>query len=405
MKFAYQAINAQGEKISGTLEAQNRQEVLNMLQQSGCLPIQVQAQATPWWARSYGRQGVKGEHLAMYAEELATLLDAKMSLDKALALLSTLTASPALQEATREMRRMVKEGMTFSQALQSYPKLFPPLMSSMVYAGEESGNLATLMSKMAHFLGSMEQSRQQLKSSMTYPSILFAVGLGSVVVLMTYVVPQFANVFSDMGQAPPASTQALLSLSAWMQTYIAWIGGALAGVILVWHFWRQSRQGQLTWHRWQLAWPLFGSLIWRIELARLANTLAVLLAGGVPLLKALQISRQVIGNTALNQAWLKVEQGVREGSPLTQALTELAQDFRVSEADTLIHFSAIGEESGQLAPLLGKAAHKYEREVEREIKHLVSLVEPSVIIGIGLLVGAVVVSMLSAVFSLTNIQV
>ncbi|MBI3302404.1 MAG: type II secretion system F family protein [Deltaproteobacteria bacterium] len=405
-QFHYQATTPQGKVIEGVMEAGEERVVVARLHEQGYLPLRVAlpGQAKPKAALGWlslpdlpMRGMVRQRDLLVLTQELATLIAAGLPLDRALSVLSGLTAKEELKKAVGQILRAVQQGKSLAEALAEYPKIFPPLYVNMVKAGELGGFLDTALQRLAEYLERAQQVQDEIKSALTYPILLTVVGGVSVVILLTYVLPKFAVIFGDLGQALPTSTRVLLGISHGLRTY--WWALLLAGVGI----WLGSRQylatpqGRFAWDRWRLRLWLIGQLLTKREVGRFARTLGTLLKSGVPLLQALEVVQEVAGNQMVSRALREVRVGVREGQGIAGPLG------RSGVFPTLaLQMVSVGEETGRLDDMLMRVAEYYERDTYNQIKRLTSLLEPALILVMGLVVGFVVISMLSAVFSIND---
>jgi type II secretion system protein F len=405
-QFHYRATTSQGKIIEGIMEAVEERVVVSRLHEQGYLPLQI---ALPSQVKSkigFSRMAlpkfqlrgrIRQRDLLVLTQELATLIAAGLPLDRALSVLGGLTAKEELKKAVEQILREVQQGKSLAEALAEYPKIFPPLYVNMVKAGELGGFLDTALQRLAEYLERSQQVQDEIKSALTYPILLTFVGGASVVILLTYVLPKFAVIFSDVGQALPPSTRMLLGLSHGLRSYwwaLVLIGGG------IWFGWRQylaTPQGRFAWDRWRLRLWLIGQLLTKREVGRFARTLGTLLKSGVPLLQALEVVQEVVENQMVSRALREVRVGVREGQGIAGPLG------RSGVFPTLaLQMVSVGEETGRLDEMLMRIAEYYERDTYNQIKRLTSLLEPALILIMGLIVGFVVISMLSAVFSIND---
>ena len=330
---------------------------------------------------------------------LTTLVEAKIPIDRALGLLEGITSKASLQQLIADLRTQVKEGKSLADALQSHPKTFSRMYINMVHAGEEGGILEKLLPKLANFLASADEAKRTVISSMIYPMILLLVGVLSVGMLMIFVVPQFAQMFEDMGTEMSDSVAFLLGASQWLQSY----GWTLLGLpVIAWLGWKQlDSTSELRFQRdkFLLSLPLFGNLLLDAESSRFCRTLGSLLGAGIPLLKALHIARGVMENEVVDKSLAQVEEAVRSGASLGKSLINTA-----TFPTLLAQLVVVGEESGRTADILEKLAETFDGNVRQQTARLVALAEPLLILILGVVVGAIVIVMLSAIFSITNVQ-
>jgi len=398
-QFNYQACDVQGKLHKGQLNAETEQEVVSLLQARQLIPIQIEITTNPTNSFSFGKKTVSNQEVIEFTTGLCTLIESHVPLDKALGLLENLTEKPVMQTLITDLRREIKDGHSLADALQNRPEIFSKMYINIVHAGEEGGILEKLLPRMAKFLEEAEESRRILISAMVYPMILLVVGILSVMALMIFVVPQFATLFEDMGSAMPESAAILLGLSAWLKHY-GWT--LLLVPPFLWFAWKYldtKPHLRLQRDEFLLQLPIFGGILRESESSRFCRTLGALLGSGIPLLKALHIARGVMENQVLADSLEQVEESVRRGISLGKALLNTAQ-FPVLLPQLVI----VGEESGKTASILDKLAESFDTNVRRQTSRLVSLVEPLLIVSLGIIVGSVVIIMLSAIFSLNDVK-
>ncbi|MGH7428663.1 MAG: type II secretion system F family protein, partial [Candidatus Methylomirabilaceae bacterium] len=289
-------------------------------------------------------------------------------------------------------------GSSFADSLAKYPRLFSRLYVNMVKAGEASGVLEVVLSRLAEFLERSKAVRDDVISALVYPVLLLLVGGGAVVVMMNFVVPRFAKIFTDTQQLMPLPTRMLLAIST-VTTQYWWlfIGLIVAGWIGL-RAYLLTEQGKLRWDEWKLQLPVVGSLIQEIEVSRFARTFGTLLSSGVPVLNAVSIVRETITNRVIGAAMSRLQDGVKRGEGISGPL-------RASGAfpPFSVHMTRVGEESGRLEGMLIKVADTYDERVRRTVKRLTSLMEPVLILTLGVIVGFIVLSMLLAIFSINEL--
>lgn len=399
--FAYQAVGVDGAAVSGSLEAADRVTAAAELQQRGLLPLKVAAaeEASLWSWRPdlHWQQGVQN-HRLVFARTLSFLLTAGVPLDRSLTVSAQLTESPRLRQALQEVLRAVKGGKSLSAALERYPKLFPNFYVSLIRAGEASGNLGRVFTQLADYQESVNELRSNLVSAMIYPALLFVVGAASVLFLLEFVVPKFAGVFEQSGAALPLPTQVLLYVSSALEK--TWWLGAIAVPLLFFAARRYlaTERGGERFDYFILRVPRLGSVIEQIQVSRFSRSLGTLLEGGVPMIRSLEIARQVIGNRKLSDAVKHVQQGVKQGEGVVHPLEQTGAFPALA-----IHLLGVGEETGRLDAMLLQVANVYERQTRTAIKNLVALFEPLMILAMGVVVGTIVVSLLLAIYSINEL--
>jgi len=403
--FVYRAADQRGRRIDGVMEAPDARMVIERLQRDAYFPMEVTSQVQgrglvrlAW--PTLGQGQVKARELAALTQQLAMLLEAGLPLDRALGIQEELATSPRIKSITGDVLRSVRGGVSFGDALaKHHPRPFSRLYINMVRAGEKGGVLEVTLKRLAEFLEDAQAFRDALVSALIYPSLLALVGSATVVFLMTFVIPRFADIFRDLGQAIPVPTQILLSASTWLQQLwwavaLGALAAALAGRVIL-----STASGRLRADRVLLRLPVLGELALNTEVARFTRILGTLLQSGVPMVGALTVVRDMMSNQLLAAAVARLGEGVKRGTGLTRPMIE-SKAF----PPLAIHMVRVGEETGRLDDMLLKAAAAFESETRSQVKRLIALAEPSIILAVGLLVGFIVVAMLLAIFSITDIS-
>ncbi len=402
--FEYKAVTPEGKVIEGTLEAADEQTVMTRLEEQGQLPIRVHiaGEAGPLGGLLGGltsrRKRVPRADLLVFTQELSTLLNAGLTLDRSLTILSELTENAYLREVIKELLREVKGGKALSDAFATYPHVFPKIYVNMIRAGEAGGALDDILSRLGEYLERGEELRSYLVSALIYPMILSLVGAASIIVMLTFVIPKFAVIFENAGAPVPLPMKILLFLSGVVVSY--W-WAALVATAGVWYLIRRrlaTPEGRMSWDRRKLKLPVIGAVLQKLEVSRFGRTLGTLLQSAVPLIQSINIVKEVIGNQAMAAAMEPIKSGVKKGEGLANP---------VREADIFppfaLHLLQVGEETGRLDVMLLKIAETYDRDLRTSMKRLISLFEPAIILGMGVVVGAMVVSMLYSIFSINDI--
>ncbi|MCK5718451.1 MAG: type II secretion system F family protein [Thiomargarita sp.] len=396
-QYIYQASNKQGEIIEGQIGAETQQEVVATLQNQQLIPLKVQQQAEN--KSLFTKQTISNQDVINFTDGLCTLIEAQIPLDKTLGLLEGTTKKPAVQEMIEDLRRDIKEGKSLADALRVRPDIFSNMYINMIHAGEEGGILDQLLPKLTDFLSSAEATKRGILASLIYPIVLGIVGFSSVLLLLVFVVPSFATLFEDMGSNIPPSAAFLLGLSAWLKTYGWTLLFIPIIIIIAWK--RLDTTPQKQWQRdnFLLSLPILGDLILQAESSRFCRTLGALLNAGIPLLKGLHISKGVLDNQVLSASLAQIEEAVRGGASLGRALINDGR-FPILLSQLVV----VGEESGRTAKILDKLAETFDGYVKQQTTKLVALLEPLLILILGVIVGAIVITMLSAIFSINQIN-
>jgi len=400
--FTYKAKDAKGEAIHGSMEAESQAIVINRLQSMGYFPLLVHAEVTGKRISTLSkflRGRVRNSDISAFNRQLADLISAGIPLVKALAIIVNQTPSENLREIISTVSGDVQGGDTLASALSKHPAVFSKLYCAMVRAGETGGMLDSILERLADFSEMEDEIRNKIKSAMIYPVVMIAAGATAITILMTVVIPKIMSIFKDMEQALPMPTQILIGIMNFLgNRWYLIIGGALLGCGVIYQF-LHTEEGRAFWHRTQLRIPILGDVILKREVARFARTLGSLLKNGVSILSSLEITREVMSNSLVQEEILKVSENITQGSGIAAPLKG-SKIF----PPLVVNMVAIGEETGRLHDVLLRIASSYEVQVERSIKTLTALIEPMIILFMGLVVMFVVVSMLLPIFTLDPTQ-
>ncbi|KRE94892.1 type II secretion system protein GspF [Frateuria sp. Soil773] len=403
-QFSYRAVSAAGELLQGQMEAGSVEDVVARLQDQGHTPLEARpadaAGGGSGFAGLVKRGPFTGDQLAQFTHQLATLLGAGQPLDRALGILLDLPEGERAKKLVERVRDRVRGGTTLSQALDEEHGVFPKLYVSLVRAGEAGGSLEDTLRRLADYLERAQQLRGSIVNALIYPAFLLVGVLGSLVLLLAYVVPQFVPIFEDMQVPIPWITQAVLALGNVLQGWWWLILLVLVGGIAVWRARLRDPAQRLAWHGKLLTLRVVGPLLLKIETARIARTLGTLLKNGVPLLSALTIARQVTGNRALDEALGAAAEQVKGGGGLGAALGQSQRFPRLA-----LQMVQVGEEAGQLDTMLLKVADTFDLEAKRSIDRLLAALVPALTIVMTVLVAIIMAAILLPLLSLTsNIQ-
>ena len=400
--FQYKAATTTGEIVDGVLTGMTREHVIAQLQSLGHVPIRVDESAARKKSRNLRlrRERITEEQIGDVTRELSTLLQAGLPLDRALAILTSLAESDALTAMLENVRDRVKEGSTLADAMEAQESAFSRFYISLLRAGESGGALDVVLERLADHLESAKELRSTLTSALMYPAILVVVAVVSILILLGYVVPQFTQMFDGMGQALPLSTRITIAVGETLQSY-----GWLLVVMAAAAFWFVRQQlanpkSAYKWHAWLLRTPFLGAIAVKMEVARFAYTLSTLLHNGIPLLKALTIVKDTMGNRVLANGIEKVTGHLKEGQSLADPLSEVPHFPSFAT-----HMIRVGEESGELEAILSKVAETFDRDTQVTIKRTMTLLEPMLILVLGVVIAAVIISILVAILSINELVI
>lgn len=400
-EYLYKATTPTGQSVEGSMEGKDEATVVQSLHQLGYIPIRITStseEGPGLHLSSFLPQRVGIKNLLIFTQELSTLVSAGLPIDRSLDILGSLTENGQMREAVKDVLKRVEGGDSLAEALGQYPRIFPKLYINMVKAGESGGFLEVILSRLAQYLQSTKEIREYLISVMIYPLILTMVSGLSITIMITFVIPRFAKVFSDMGQAIPLPTQIMLDTSHIVRGYW-WVGVGTVGFIYFGlKMYLKDEERKWKWDRFKLRWIAVGDLIKKIEVARFARTLGTLLQSGVSILPALNLVKEVSQNEAISRSIGYIRDRLRGGKGISKSLEETGIFPPLA-----IHMIGVGEETGRLDEMLLKVAETYEENVQTSLKRFVSLLEPLIILVMGGVVGFIVVSMLLAIFSINEI--
>ena len=398
--FKYQALDVDGRLKRGVIESDSARQVRANLREQGLIPVEVDALAQPTSgvAVKSSRRGLSVAELALLTRQLATLLGAGLTVEHTLNALIEQAESQQQRQILAAVRGEVLAGQPLARAMSQYPNVFPDLYRTLVDAGEQSGQLSPVLLKLADYTEDRQALRQKVGLAFVYPAIVTLVAIIVVTGLLTYVVPQVIQVFQNTSQSLPLLTRVLIGVSGFLRAY----GIYLLGVILLsaWLAWRALKQPALRerFDRMVLRLPIVGRLTRGLNTARLASTLAILVGSRVPLLASLKAGVGVVSNLPMKRALEETQRMVREGSALSRALAT-----RKMFPPMMVHLIASGEASGRLPDMLERAASSQTREVETRIATLVSLLEPLLILAMGVIVLVIVLAILLPIMELNTL--
>jgi general secretion pathway protein F len=406
--YRYKAVDPAGDVSIGELEAANEAEIVDRLRDQGLMPMQV----GPAAARARAGGGTAGaprrawfvpkrvtrDHLMAMTRELATLLRAGLPLDRALEILISLAPSPPMTALLQQIRDDVRGGKALSQALDVRRDVFDRFYVNIVRAGEAGGALGVVLTRLADTMERNKELRESVKAALIYPTILIGVAVMSVMVLLVWVVPQFQQTFEQAGKALPLPTQIVVVVGTFLRH---WWWAVAAGVFVGVVGWRRRMQRPEVRERWDarmLRMPVVGDLVTKVEVARFARTLGTLLANGVTLLSGLAIVRETLGNRVLAGSLEGVIARLREGKGFGRPLAETGLYPKLATQMILV-----GEESGRLEEMLTRIADVYDREVQIAIKRFLAILEPALILGLAVMIGGIVFSILLGVMGMSEL--
>jgi type IV pilus assembly protein PilC len=402
--FAYQVRDRSGKIVNGTAEGDSPTAVAARLRQQGMTPLSITQEGGGEGLRrdisfpGFGRKKVKLKELSIFSRQFATMINSGLSLLRSLTILEQQTEGKELSRVIGEVRLDVERGSSLSAGLSKHPKVFNNLFIAMVRAGETGGVLDSVLLRLADNIEAAVSLRQKIRSAMTYPVVVFVLVMLILVAMLLFVVPMFETLYSELGGVLPLPTRILLAVSGAVTRFWYIVFGLIA--VAAWGIrrWATTERGRVFMDRLKLRVPVFGPLFHKVALARFSRTLAVLMRSGVPILQALEIVSDTVGNKIMAAAIDDVQQSVKEGESIAKPLSQ-HEIF----PPMVVQMLAVGEETGALDTMLTKIAEFYEQEVEATVEALTSLIEPVLIAFMGATVGSMVVALYMPMFNIINL--
>ena len=392
--YTYVGRSRGGKLHRGELLAASKNEAIAALRKQQIL-VTVVKEKGKGEGRLFGRGKVKQKDIAVVTRQLSFMIDAGLPLNQALEIIGTQVDNKALQKTMFEVRQAIEGGSSFSDALAEHPHVFNELYTNMVAAGEAGGILDTILERLSVYIEKAVKLKRAVKSAMIYPISVMAIAIGVVIVILWQVIPTFAKLFTGLGKALPMPTQITIDLSNFVGNYILFIFGGIVALVIALRWYHSTPGGKLAIDSLMLRLPVIGIVLRKIAIARFCRTLGTLISSGVPILDSLDITAKTAGNRVIENAVMEARNSVEAGKTLSEPL-------RDSEVFTpmVVQMVNVGEQTGELDAMVNKVAEFYEEEVDAAVQDLLSLLEPLIIIFLGVTIGWIVVSMYMPIFAL-----
>ncbi len=396
-KFAWEGKTKTGTAMNGELEAPNEAFVLAQLRRQQITPVKVKQKARELKIRMPGSGGVGQKELAIFTRQFATMIDAGLPLVQCLDILGAQQTNATFKTVIMKVKEDVEGGSTFADALGKHPKVFDNLYVNLVAAGEVGGILDTILARLAAYIEKALKLSKQIKGAMVYPSTILAVALIVTAVLLLYVIPIFAKMFTEGGQALPGPTQFVVDLSSYARKYFLVFVIAIALVVVAIRQYYKTEKGRRNIDRFLLKVPVLGSLIQRIAVARFSRTLGTMVSSGVPILESMDIVAKSAGNKIIEEAIARARVSISEGKTIAEPLAE-SKVF----PGMVTQMVSVGEATGALDAMLNKIADFYDEEVDAAVAALTALLEPMLMVFLGVVIGGLVMAMYLPVFKMAG---
>jgi type IV pilus assembly protein PilC len=405
-EYSYKALDKGGREVKGVIEASSEDVIIERLRNMGYYPLEVSIEkakagnvdilALPGVRNVFHR--VKNKHIMVFTRQFATLIDAGLPIIRSLAILSEQVESVVFKEKIQQISKDIEAGGTLSDALAKHRKLFDNLYVNMVRAGEIGGVLEAVLNKIAEFLEKRQAIIGKVRSAMMYPLVVIVLAAGIVAFILVFIVPKFKDIYDQLGAELPGPTQILVDAGNILANQTHWV---IIGLVLLFFIFKKinsTKEGKYRIDQVKLKVPVFGQLFRKTAIVRFSGTLATLITSGVPILQALDICRETSGNEVVTRALNDVYDSVKEGESIHEPLSK-CKVF----PPLVVHMVAVGEETGAIDQMLTKVSEAYEREVDDTVNALTSILEPVLIVFLGVIVGAIVIALYLPLFNIPKI--
>ncbi len=405
--YQYTARDKSGNSLTGSLEADSKQDLMQKLRSKGLIPTSVNLGGTGSVAANV-RKGavtgtakakkVKAEEMVLFTRSLATMVNAGLPLLQGIDIMIEQTTNNNFKRVLTQVGQDIEAGLTFSDALKKHPRIFSEFFSSMVRAGEASGNLDGILVQLAEYLEATEKLKREIKSAMTYPVIALVIVIAIASGLLIFIVPKFQEIFDSLGGALPKPTLILIQVSNTIRSYILVVLGALFAIVVALRYYISTPVGRFQFDSLKLRVPVFGPLFRKVAVSRFARTMSTLSRSGVPVLAALEIVERTIGNEVISRAVKSSKSSISAGATIAEPLARSGV-FPLM----VTRMIDVGEKTGSLDELLSKISEFYDQQVEAAIASLTSMIEPMLILFLGIVVGGMVLALFLPIFKLSTL--
>lgn len=392
-RFYYTGVTSSGKQVKGEIQAENKNEVISLLRKKKVRPLSIRNASLDINLSFLESVGLKD--ISRFTRQFSAMTSAGLPLVQCLDILSAQTENKKLSSAVKQISTDIQGGSTLAEALQKHPSIFNSLYCNMVAAGEASGNLDVVLSRLADYQEKSESLRRKIKGAMTYPIIVLIAAILATVVMFTFVVPTFTQMFADMGGTLPLPTRIVMQISDFLVQYYHMIILCASGIGVAFYYYNKTPNGKMRIDSIKLKLPVFGDLERKSSISRFSQTLSTLLTSGVTILDALSITAKTAGNKVLEKGIFKTLERISGGQTIAEPLKETGVF-----PPMVIHMIAVGEKTGDLAEMLKKVADFYQEEVDAAIDALTSIIDPVMILGVGLIIGGTLIAMYLPMFDL-----
>ena len=397
--FRWEGIKKTGETVKGSTDAQNENAVIAILRQQDIRPTTIKEKKVSLDLANLNifKQKVTGKDLSVFTRQFATMIDSGLPLVQCLDILGAQQPNKTFQKTIKDIKASIEGGSTFAAALKRHPETFDSLYTNLVSAGEVGGMLDTILARLATYIEKAEKLKGRVKGAMVYPIVVLSVAAGAVAILLLFVIPIFAKMFADVGAALPAPTQIVMDISNFLKHYIFYlIIGIVATVYAIRRYYKTS-SGQLVIDGLLLKTPVFGEIIRKNAVARFTRTLSTMISSGVPIMDGLEIVARTSGNVIIENAIMKARESIAAGKTISEPLAQ-TKVF----PSMVVQMISVGEATGNMDAMLSKIADFYDEEVDTAVAAMTSLIEPLLIVFLGVVIGGLVIAMYLPIFKIAS---
>ncbi|MFO7839487.1 MAG: type II secretion system F family protein [Desulfosalsimonadaceae bacterium] len=396
--YQWQGKTRNNQSTKGEMEGNSEQEIRGRLQRQGITPEKVKKKPKDLFENvSFFQPKVKEQDIIVFARQFSTMIDAGLPIIQCLDILQAQQENSTFKKMLKDIKNSVESGQTLAEALKKYPNYFDALFVNMVAAGEAGGILDVILRRLATYMEKAAKLKSQVKGAMTYPIVTIIIAVIVVAVILVFVIPVFEEMFADFGESLPAPTQVVIGMSRFVKGNFLYILGAIVLFIIAFRQFYKTERGRALVDDWMLKMPVIGVLIRKSAVARFTRTMGTMLASGVAILEALEIVARTAGNKTIEKAVYHVRSGIAEGQTIADPLAE-TNVF----PPMVCQMIAVGESTGSIDAMMEKIADFYEEEVDQAVDNLTSLIEPFMLVFLGVTIGGLVVSMYLPIFKMAG---
>ncbi|MCL4558701.1 MAG: type II secretion system F family protein [Deltaproteobacteria bacterium] len=397
--FRWEGIKKTGETVKGSTDAQNENAVIAILRQQDIRPITIKEKKASLDLANLSifKEKVTGKDLSVFTRQFATMIDSGLPLVQCLDILGAQQPNKTFQKTIKDIKASIEGGSTFAAALKKHPETFDSLYTNLVSAGEVGGMLDTILARLATYIEKAEKLKGRVKGAMVYPIVVLSVAAGAVAILLLFVIPIFAKMFADVGAALPAPTQFVMDLSNFLKHYILYLIIGIGAVVYAIRRYYKTSSGQFVIDGLLLKTPVFGEIIRKNAVARFTRTLSTMISSGVPIMDGLEIVARTSGNVIIENAIMKARESIAAGKTISEPLAQ-TKVF----PSMVVQMISVGEATGNMDAMLSKIADFYDEEVDTAVAAMTSLIEPLLIVFLGVVIGGLVVAMYLPIFKIAS---